>query len=285
MRSRDKVAIGWLDPGVVDGAFMLAVCNLYANHPKVTSLIRIVARGLLSRGRNQMVAGFLAGDCDWLLILDSDMRFKEGRELADFDALCSSVHDAERPVVAGLYFGAWPGEFYPQAIPLIFACQTGTNSRFVPLTNYPDNAVFPIDSAGTGCLMVHRSVFERIRDNSPLPQHQGGEWCWFQDMPINGDWFSEDHWFCARVRDLGIPIHANTAVVLEHHKSFWLSDKQYVKPEVTQREMPELLERPDRREPLPDLRPGSEHGPATERDDGSGRDVGDDVGEAAAARA
>jgi hypothetical protein len=223
MRARDKVAIGWLDPGQVDGMFAMSIASIYAERlPKIEGLLRVEAGGLLSRGRNELVAQFLEHtDAQWLLMLDSD----EQLSLEGFDKLVDSVHDAERPIMAGLYFGAWPGEFYPTACPLIFK-SAPNSTRFLPIMDYPVDKVILVDSAGTGCLMIHRSVFEAFQaDASP---HQGKTWCWFQDMPVNGDWFSEDHFFCARARELGFQIHANTGVVLPHRKRFWLTEKHHL---------------------------------------------------------
>lgn len=225
MRTRDKVAIGWLDPGQVDGMFALSIASIYAERlDRMDGLIRVENGGLLSRGRNELVARFLdTTEAAWLLMIDSD----EQLSVAGFDRLIAAAHDTERPIVAGLYFGAWPGEFYPTAVPLIFYGIPDT-TRFAPVMDYPVNKVIPVDSAGTGCLLIHRSVFEKIRaDAGP---HQGSYWCWFQDMPVNGDWFSEDHFFCARAREVGFPIHAHTGVVLPHRKRFWMSDKHHVRP-------------------------------------------------------
>lgn len=225
MRVRDKVAVGWLDPGQVDGMFALSVASIYAERlARVGALLRVENGGLLSKGRNELVARFLEStDCEWLLMLDSDERL----DVAGFDKLIATAHDAERPIVAGLYFGAWPGEFYPTAVPLIFRRIEGS-MKFRPVHGYPANKVIPVDSAGTGCLLIHRSVFEAFQaDANP---HQGTRWCWFQDMPVNGDWFSEDHFFCARAGELGFPIVAHTGVALGHRKRFWLGEKHYVPP-------------------------------------------------------
>lgn len=226
MRTRDTVAIGWLDPGQVDGMFALSVASIYAERlPRMGALLRVEAGGLLSRGRNELVARFLdSTDCQWLLMLDSDERI----DLPAFDKLIAAAHDGDRPIVAGLYFGAWPGELYPAAVPLIFRRNAGTTT-FNSVVDYPPNQLIEIDSAGTGCLLVHRSVFEKFRANAN--PHQGQNWCWFQDMPVNGDWFSEDHFFCARAREMGYPIYAHTGAVLEHRKRFWLSEKHFVRPE------------------------------------------------------
>lgn len=222
MRTRDKVSIGWLDPGQVDGMFALTIANVYAQRrDRIDALIRIEAGGLLSRGRNELVARFMeSSTAEWLLMIDSD----EQLSLETFDKLIAAVHDAERPIVAGLYFGAWPGEFYPTAMPLIFR-QVEGSTRFLPITDYPTDRLIEIDSAGTGCLMIHRSVFEAFQVEAT--QHEGKNWCWFRDMPVNGDWFSEDHFFCARSKELGFPIWAHTGATLPHRKQFWLAEKHH----------------------------------------------------------
>lgn len=222
MRSRDQVAIGWLDPGHVDGMFALSVANVYAQRrDRIEALIRVEAGGLLSRGRNELVARFMeTTEAQWLLMVDSD----EQLGLDAFDKLIGAVHDKERPIVAGLYFGAWPGDLYPAAMPLIFK-SVPNSTRFLPMTDYPADQVVEIDSAGTGCLMVHRSVFEAFQ--AEATPHEGKTWCWFRDMPVNGDWFSEDHFFCARARELGYRLHAHTGAVLPHRKRLWLTERHF----------------------------------------------------------
>lgn len=222
MRTRDKVAIGWLSPGQVDSLFMLSIANVYGERRgRIDGLFGVTAGGLLSRGRNELVAMFLEHcDSEWLLMVDSD----EQLGLDTFDKLIATVHDKDRPIVAGLYFGIAPGDPYPTGYPLIFK-SIPDSTRFLPIGDYPDDSVIEIDSAGTGCLLIHRSVFEAIRaDATP---HEGKSWCWFRDMPVNGDWFSEDHYFCMRAKGLGFKIHAHTGAILPHHKSFWLTDKHF----------------------------------------------------------
>jgi hypothetical protein len=224
MRTRDKVAIGWLSPGVVDAKFAMSVAIIYRDRAdRVKALFAHENGGLLSRGRNELVAQYLAAEsgCDWLLMLDSDEKI----DLDAFDKLISVAHGTERPIVAGVYFGAFKGDPYPLAVPLIFKAKPGT-SRFDPIWDYPENQVIPIDSAGTGCLLVHRSVFEKFQADAD-PRHEGPNWCWFLDRPVNGDWYSEDHWFCSRARELGFPLHAHTGALLEHRKQFWVSEKHH----------------------------------------------------------
>lgn len=222
MRTRDKVAIGWISPGQVNDLFAVSVANVYRERAdRIEGLLAVRSGGLLSRGRNELVANFLEQtDSQWLLMIDAD----EQLGLDTFDKLVSAVHDKDRPIVAGLYFGAWPGEFYPTAMPLIFNRQADS-TRFLPFVDYPHDSLVEIDSAGTGCLLIHRSVFEAFQVEAT--PHEGKVWCWFRDMPVNGDWFSEDHFFCARAKELGFPIWAHTGATLPHQKQFWLTERHH----------------------------------------------------------
>jgi hypothetical protein len=85
--------------------------------------------------------------------------------------------------------------------------------------------LFEVDAAGTGCLLVHRSVLETMQDKCDT--NQGKDWAWFWDGPIDGEWIGEDLLFCRRVRALGFPIYAHTGAILPHHKSYWLDDRQH----------------------------------------------------------
>lgn len=217
MRVRDKVVIGWLDPGQCDGMFAMTLARTYAMRAaRIEGLTRIESGGLLSRGRNELVQAFMATDAEWLLMLDSD----EQIDVDTFDKLVDTVHDQDRPIVAGLYFG-WIRQ---QPVPLIFRRNEGTTT-FNPIYDYPPDQVLEVDAAGTGCLMIHRSVFEAFQ--AEAGPHDGKHWCWFRDMPVNQDWFSEDHFFCARAKELGFKIHAHTGATLPHRKRFWLTEADY----------------------------------------------------------
>ena len=249
MKTGHKVIVGWINPGMVDSMFAMRIAELYRERrDRIVDLMTDENSGLLSRGRNQLAANFLThpSHADWLLMLDADQQLT----LEGFDKLVAAAHDTERPIVAGLYFGAWGGEFYPTPVPLIFTALAGT-SRFVPIWKYPRDTVIPVDSAGTGCLLVHRSVFERIAEQADQQHHvahyadgtSAVRWGWFQDMPVNGDWFSEDHYFCARARSVGFKLHAHTGAVLPHRKRFWLDERHHLLNH------PDMLTDEERREP------------------------------------
>jgi len=207
---------------MVNGAFAYRLIQLVqARSERLGSFVRVKGSGLLSKQRNRVVKQFLENTTsDWLLFLDSD----EQLSIEAFDALIATAHDKERPVVAGLVFAGFGvvGAPYPKPVPAIFQ---DAPEGFLPLYNYDRNSVFEIDAAGTGCLLVHRSVLQKMRDNAD--PNQGTDWCWFWDGPFNGEWVGEDLLFCRRIRALGFPIYVNTSAVLPHQKSYWIDERHH----------------------------------------------------------
>ena len=226
MRNKDRVTVAWIDPGQVDGLFAISMLNLFtARQSRIASVIRM-GGSLLSRLRNEVVAAFLDDNtAEWLFMIDSD----ETIEPEAFDKICAAAHEAERPVVAGLYFGAWnSNDLYPKPVPMIL--RANDRGTYDAVDDFPANGVIEVDAAGTGALLVHRSVLEAIRtasNESGLAVHDAGRWCWFRDMAVGGEWWGEDVFFCRRIKDLGFPIVAATGARLSHHKTYWLTDAHH----------------------------------------------------------
>jgi GT2 family glycosyltransferase len=222
MKSAHKVSIGSCDPGTVNGAFAYRLIQLaQARSARLGPFVRVKGSGLLSKQRNRVIKQFLDGTkSDWLLLIDSD----EQLTLEAFDKLLETAHDKERPVVAGLVFAGFgiEGAPYPKPVPAIFQ---DAPEGFLPLYKYDKDSVFEIDAAGTGCLLIHRSVLEKMRETAD--KNQGTDWCWFWDGPVDGNWIGEDLLFCRRIRALGFPIYVNTGAILPHQKSYWLDERHH----------------------------------------------------------
>jgi len=223
MKSGHKVSIGACDPGTVNAAWAYNMIQLVqVRDDRLGPFVRIKGSGLLSKLRNRVVAGFLDNTkSDWLLMIDTD----EQLSVQTFDKLIQAAHDKERPVVSGLVFAAFDAHknLYPKPVPAIFA---ESEAGFLPLYKYDKDSIFEIEACGTGCLLIHRSVLEKMREVAD--PNQGDNWCWFWDGPINGEWISEDLLFSRRIRQLGFPIHVHTGAILPHQKSYWLSEEHHV---------------------------------------------------------
>ena len=221
MKSAHKVTIGSCDSGDVNGGFAFSLIQLVQSRSsKLGPFVRVKGSGLLSKQRNRVVKQFLATQSDWLLMIDSDQQLP----ISSFDKLIEAAHDKERPVVAGLVFASFDVEGfpYPRPVPTIFQ---DTAEGFLPLNNYDKDSLFEIDAAGTGCLLIHRSVLEAIQ--ADCDAHQGPDWAWFWDGPINGEWIGEDLQFSRRIKSLGFPIYAHTGAILPHSKSYWLDERHH----------------------------------------------------------
>ncbi|CAB4215046.1 hypothetical protein UFOVP1616_46 [uncultured Caudovirales phage] len=222
MKTGHKVSIGICDNGTVNGTFSLMMAQLaMSRSSKLGPFVRVVGSGLLSRQRNKLVAQFLDGtDSDWLLMIDTD----ELLTVSNFDRLCNTAHDIDRPVTAGLVFAAFGSrdQLYPTPVPTIFQ---DSDTGFSPLSLYPSDSIFQVDAAGTGCLLVHRSVLQKMRDVAD--PNRGPMWAWFWDGPQNGNWIGEDMTFCRQVRALGFPIFVDTGVILPHEKNYWLHEAHH----------------------------------------------------------
>jgi len=223
MKKTEKVCITWCHTHHVSNDFMVSLLDIMRSRTsRIGSFHCVEGTGLLAKSRNIAVKHFLEySNCDWLLMLDADERIS----VEAFDKLVDAADAEKRPVMAGLYFAAlWiDGNLRPA--PLIFKDVEGKGA--LPYDNYEENSVIPVAAAGTGFLLIHKSVFEKMRE-AFVNENCGPDWCWFQDGPINGNrWLSEDLSFFSRLYNVGIPVHAHTGAIAEHHKFMWLNENHY----------------------------------------------------------
>jgi glycosyltransferase involved in cell wall biosynthesis len=147
-----------------------------------------------SFARNQL-AQHMQGD--WLLMLDTDHQFTPD--------LCLRLLDRMNVTGADVIVGLYQHRQWPHA-PVLYL--KNEESLYSPIGAWgmegisPD--VFTVDSAGAGCLMVRRKVFDRIRDElheSPF------------DIIAP---FGEDHSFAKRCEKLGIKIVCDPRIECNH---------------------------------------------------------------------
>lgn len=220
MKQTETVTLSWPDPGQVDGQFCASMIELMAaRRSRLDGILRIEG-GLLSRQRNEIVRTFLEHTkAAWILMVDSD----EQLPVQAFDKMVNAADAKRRPVIAGLYFGTWPGGLIPQPVPHIYK-RADDGVSMVPLVDYPPNQLVEVDAGGTGALLVHRSVLIAIRDAA---EEYERDWCWFRDLPVGNLWLGEDFYFCRRIRSLGFPIWAHTGAILQHRRRYWLDQRQF----------------------------------------------------------
>ncbi len=162
----------------------------------------------VSKARNELVSRFLdQTNGDWLLFLDSDMVFPPDTILR----LLAAAQAAGTRIISGLCVmvtadGPIPTLYLPADSP--------TDVTRVML-DAPDDQIMQVFATGAACLMIHREVLERIRDEAPEGERA---FCWFQEKVINTRWCSEDIVFCLRAYELGYTVFVDATLSIGHAK-------------------------------------------------------------------
>ena len=183
------------------------------------------ATGGIVEGRNAAVEAFLADrDAQWLWWVDTDMGFAPDT----VDRLVEVADPVSRPVVGALCFAY--AEAGPDGMggarcsprPTIFDwVDDGEQAGFRGWTTYPISTLIRCAGTGSACILIHRSVFERIQGE------YGPAWYSRARDPSGKGWISEDLSFCMRLGALQIPLWIHTGVRTTHAKQIWVTEEDY----------------------------------------------------------
>lgn len=217
-----KVVIGVVHPGEVSMAHMASIMRAKEHMLQYGMLPGFIERRARSqhvhRARNEIVEGFLATDCDYLLFVDADMGIPKNA----IERLLAVAHADERPIVAGLCFAqrdtGYNDETYSTSFDVVPTVQLwnvdddGDVVSFSIVGEYPRDTVCQIDATGGACVLIHRGVLEKMR------AEHGNHWFTPIANKQTGGPFGEDTSFFLRCRDLDIPVHMDTSVKTSHDK-------------------------------------------------------------------
>ena len=191
--------------------------------------IRCYGSDGIPAARNKAVRDFLSTkDADWLFWIDTDMGFAPDT----VDRLIEVADPVNRPIVGGLCFaqkqtdppgmGGWQTAIVPTIYDWTTVEATG-ETGFLSRREYPVNALTQCAGTGAACVLIHRSVLERMA--------QGGvKGEWYDRIPnptAGGRLLGEDLSFCLRAGSLGIPIYVHTGVRTTHFKPDWLGEEDF----------------------------------------------------------
>jgi len=208
--------------GKINGQLAIDLIHI-ARHKtqKLDQMVQVANVGLTTRSRNVVVKNFLDEvTTPWLLMIDSDERLP----METFFKLVDAAHDKDRPIVSGLVFAAFfDNQDNLRAVPTIY--RMTTDKGLQPIDDYPIDTLMEVDATGTGCLLIHRSVLETMREQAT--PNQGRDWAWFVEGAIEGTYFGEDLLFSKRLKSMGYKIHAHTGAILPHQKQFWLDERHH----------------------------------------------------------
>lgn len=178
--------------------------------------------GGIVKARNQAAAAFLADPSnEWLFWVDTDMGFAPDT----LDKLLAAADPVARPIVGALCFSSKEMRpdglhgYWTAPLPTILdwvtlpSGESGFQARF----DYEKDAVVRCSGTGSACILIHRSVFEKVGPDPYEPLRN----------PTTGEIIGEDLAFCARAAEHDIPVHVHTGVPTSHLKPIWMGETQY----------------------------------------------------------
>jgi len=185
--------------------------------------IRCARSSTLSEARNLAVEGFLARPADWLFIVDTDMGFAPDT----LERLLDVADPIDRPIVGALCFAqketatdGLSGFHTSPRVTILDWVKTPQGEKFAGRTNYPVNSVVRCAGTGSACILIHRSVFEKIA------AEVGSAW-YNRVIGDDGKPIGEDVSFCLRAGAIGIPVYVHTGVKTSHLKNLWLQEADF----------------------------------------------------------
>lgn len=226
------VTVGFLHPGHYQACFAESLKELLFFD--ATDKQRIVGHdhgqigkecgsGQIVDGRNQL-AKFICDDskAEWLFMVDSDAGFAPDT----LERLIEAADPKDRPIVGALAFAhktdgraAFGGIKY-RACPTIYRWyEDDTKAGFVPTFDYERDALIGCSATGGHCVLIHRSVLEKIRA-------EYGD-IWFTPVVHPKATFSEDMSFCIRAAGVGALIFVHTGIKTTHDKGGVFLDEEY----------------------------------------------------------
>jgi hypothetical protein len=138
--------------------------------------LHVTASMMTDQARNHIVDDFLKSDAEWLRWLDADNTDKVGH--------VRRLLDTQKTLVSGIYT-----KRNETGDPIAYFA---TEEGYQHIGSYTPGEIIPIEAAGMGGCLVHRSVFEDIQANYRMFNLIGGGVVTIHKDDILGDVFDGD---------------------------------------------------------------------------------------------
>jgi hypothetical protein len=173
----DKVCIGIPSYGTQTHDFFkpLALLTAYLYKDNIDLVDLICVAGMSADfARNETVKQFLATDAEWLQWIDADNTHPIGA--------LRRMLDTGRKMITGVYV-----KRYGKPEPIMYI--RNTDGTYTVFGDYRRGEIVPIDAAGMGGCLVHRSVFEDIQKDYRILTRVSGGTMTIHKNDIQGDIF------------------------------------------------------------------------------------------------
>jgi hypothetical protein len=180
----------------------LATATAFLAAHGVPHSVMMFEDSLVDRGRDRAAATLLESDCTHLLFIDGDIEFKPQAIMA--------LLSCGKEIAVGAYRkknerNEFAISFLPDADTIMHQCER--------------SGAVKIARAGTGFMLIHREVFEKLAEAMPGIAYQDNSrpmHAFFEHIIRDGLRWSEDYTFCERWRAIGGDIWLHPGVELGH---------------------------------------------------------------------
>lgn len=178
-----------------------------------------IGDAMVYHSRNKLAEKFLQTDAKYLLMMDDDIIPCIGRpawmratvhsaqNVADLPLQRHIIHrllNSNKTLIGGAYFGRQEG-----------ARLMCSDQGLVSAARDYHDIIAPVDWIGTGCLLIHRSVFEDIQKTFPELKTNNPENPFDYFLPMQGH-VGEDISFCHRAKKAGHQPHIDLGTPVFH---------------------------------------------------------------------
>lgn len=211
---KERVTIGWCDNGLVEGRFMSGIVNTIIDSPNhkinIVNTIRVNGNQIARQRQSLWDYWAEASDSEWLLWVDSDIILTS----SILKILWDAADKKDKPIVSGLYFVSNQNEqSLMEPVPAIYM-ETGDPFRTKLIHEFPQNELMPVDIAGFGLMLMHRSIID------PVNKAAGELSVFGENQQVKDKFISEDVSFCRNLKKAGIQLYAHTGASVQHMKTF-----------------------------------------------------------------
>ena len=218
---KERITIGWCDGGSVEGRFMSGIVNTVIEAPKhklnIVNTIRVQGNQIARQRQSLWDFWSNLSDSEWLLWVDSDIVLT----MPVLNMIWEAADKKTKPVVTGTYFVSSQNEqSLMQPVPALYL-ETGDQYRTQLIHPLPENQVIPVDVAGFGLMLMHRSIIE------PVKKAAGDVSVFGENQQAADKFISEDVSFCRNLKKAGIQLYAHTGATVQHMKTFSFDQNYY----------------------------------------------------------
>jgi len=229
MPRHEKFVIGWTDWGQMCGETAYRIMELIIKDRNDRGLFNGILRSAgayIDDLHDNITAEYMetfTENTPWFFSLDADM----APDPWMFYALLDVADPVKRPIVSANYFGYFKTRLDSGGLASVWMKRYEDGYRSIEDHDIhagvdPENPdLVEIDSSGMGFMLIHRSVFEKIKADSG---EKFPNWRWFgrEVLELDGKRigrYGEDIAFCRRAQLSGFKIWGHGGVVVDHVKT------------------------------------------------------------------